>query len=279
MTDNRAQGQPEQNFPPRDADPERVAGRDSVTDTTTSERDAKDKKEKKQLPWIVETGLILVVVLLVVGLFQNFVGRQYIIPSGSMEPTLHGCEGCNNDRIFAERLSLYGSDPKPGDVIVFEGTESWNMLYQSPRSENPVIHALQDGLSFLSLAPPDENTLVKRVIATGGQTVSCQAGDPAVMVDGKPIEQSYVMSPPTYPIDTNTGSEACGGNYFGPITVPADHFFMMGDNRTNSADSRYHSNDQFHGTIPRENVRGKVMFVFWPLDRISGVDDPEIQQQ
>lgn len=290
MTDNRGLSQPEQNIPPRKqqvppaqpvvGEETRGAGSRSAGAPAgqSAEGNSEAREGKKQLPWLVETGLILVAVLLVVGLFQNFVGRQYIIPSGSMEPTLHGCEGCTNDRVFAERVSLYGSDPEPGDVIVFEGTESWNMLYQSPRSENPFIHALQDGLSFLSLAPPDENTLVKRVIATGGQTVSCQAGDPAVMVDGKPIDQSYVQSPPAYPIDPSTGSEACGGNFFGPITVPADHYFMMGDNRTNSADSRYHSQDQYSGTIPRENVRGKVMFVFWPLDRISGVDDPEIQQ-
>lgn len=237
------------------------------------------EQEKKQLPWLVETALIVVGVLLVVGVVQTFIGRQYVIPSASMEPTLHGCEGCTNDRIFTEKISYYGDkSPEPGDVIVFEGTDSWNTNYQSPRSDNSVIAAIQEALSFVSLAPPDENTLVKRVIATGGQTVSCQAGDPAVMVDGKPIDQSYVMDPPTYPVDENSGSEACGGPYFGPVTVPEGNYFMMGDNRTNSADSRYHLDDPYHGTIPDENVRGKVAFVFFPFQRLGGVDDPGIQQ-
>lgn len=235
-------------------------------------------KQKRQLPWLVETALIVVGVLLVVGVFQNVVGRQYVIPSASMEPTLHGCDGCTGDRIFVEKISYWGDkSPQPGDVIVFEGTESWNTTYQSPRSDNPTIKAIQDALSFVSLAPPDENTLVKRVIATGGQTVSCQAGDTAVMVDGQPIDQSYVQQPPTYPVDPATGSEACGGPYFGPITVPEGNYFMMGDNRTNSLDSRYHVADPYQGTIPEENVRGKVAFVFFPFNRIGGVDDPDIQ--
>ncbi|APT93673.1 signal peptidase [Corynebacterium phocae] len=235
---------------------------------------------KKQLPWFIETPLIVLAVLILVGIFQNVVGRQYVVPSGSMEPTLHGCDNCSNDRIFAEKISLYGDNhPEPGDVIVFEGTESWNASYISPRSENGLIHGIQDVLSFVSLTPPDENTLVKRVIATGGQTISCQEGDPAVMVDGRPIDQSYVQTPSTYPVNPETGSEACGGPYFGPITVPEGNLFMMGDNRTNSLDSRYHMDDEYQGTIPEENVRGKVMFVFYPFNRLGGIDEPDIQAQ
>lgn len=239
----------------------------------------KEATKKKEMPWLLETLLVVATVLVIVGLFQNFIGRQYVIPSGSMEPTLHGCEGCTNDRIFTEKISYYGNgEPEPGDVVVFKGTEDWNSSYVSPRSSNPVIHGVQDALSFVSLAPPDENTLVKRVVATGGQTVSCQEGDPAVMVDGKPIEQDYVQDPPTYPVDESTGSEACGGPYFGPVEVPEDNIWVMGDNRTASADSRYHMTDKFHGTVPVENVRGKVKFVFWPFTRIGGVDDPDIQE-
>ena len=243
-----------------------------------SESAAPPAEEKKQMPWLLETALVVVSVLAVVGVFQNFVGRQYVIPSGSMEPTLHGSEGCNNDRIFAEKVSCYGAEnPGPGDVVVFKGTPDWDRNWVSPRSDNPVIHRIQDALSYVSLTPPDENTLVKRVVATGGQTVSCQEGDPAVMVDGKPIEQDYVQDPPTYRVDETTGSYACGGAYFGPVTVPEGNIWVMGDNRTASADSRYHMQDQYQGTIPLENVRGKVMFIFFPFNRIGGVDDPDIQ--
>lgn len=69
---------------------------------------------KRQLPWLVETLLIVAVVLAVVGALQAFVGRQYVIPSSSMEPTLHGCADCTNDRILTQKISYYGSDPQPG---------------------------------------------------------------------------------------------------------------------------------------------------------------------
>ena len=246
-----------------------------VPDETCSKN---EKKQKKQLPWLVETLLIVVAVLAVVGLVQNTIGRQYVIPSASMEPTLHGCQGCTGDRIFVEKVSYYGDKhPEPGDVVVFKGTDSWNGAYTSPRSDNPTIHKIQDALSYVSLTPPDENTLVKRVIATGGQTVSCQAGDPAVMVDGKPIDQSYIQNPPTYPVDESNGSEECGGPYFGPVTVPEGNYWVMGDNRTNSLDSRFHMQDQYQGTIPEENIRGKVAFIFFPFTRIGGVDAIDIQ--
>lgn len=237
-----------------------------------------DAKSGPKLPWFAEIVLIVAAVLAVVGLFQNFVGRQYVIPSASMEPTLHGCQGCTGDRIFTEKLSyMGGKEPQPGDVIVFEGTDSWNELYISPRSSNPTVAKIQDALSYVSLAAPDENTLVKRVIATGGQTIQCLAGDPGIMVDGKEIDSSYIQKPHTYQINPVTGSDACGGDYFGPITVPAHHLFMMGDNRTNSMDSRYHMDDGQFGTIPVENVRGKVRFIFFPFTRIAGVESRDIQ--
>lgn len=221
---------------------------------------------------IGEYVITFVVVLLVMGLLQLFVGRMYVIPSGSMEPTLHGCPGCTNDRVFAEKVSLYVSDPEQGDVVVFAGTDSWDQGFQPPRSSNPVVAGVQNAASFVGLAPPNENTLVKRVIATGGQTVSCQEGDPGVMVDGQLTDHSMVLDPPQYPVDPATGSQECGGPYFGPVTVPEDHYFMMGDNRTNSADSRYHINDGLNGSIPDENIRGQAQFIVFPFNRMGSVD-------
>ncbi|RSZ62044.1 signal peptidase I [Corynebacterium hylobatis] len=234
--------------------------------------------EKKQAPWYIEIPVVIALTLLAIFLLQTFVGRVYMIPSQSMEPTLHGCEGCTGDRIFVDKISYNFSDPEPGDVVVFKGTDSWNQGFVSQRSENDVVRSLQNVGSYIGLVAPDENDLVKRIVATGGQTVSCQADDPAVMVDGEPVDQSYTLEPVAYPVDPETGSEACGGPYFGPLTVPEDNYFMMGDNRTNSADSRAHIGDEFQGSIPEENIRGKVQFIIFPFNRIGGVDDPAIQQ-
>lgn len=234
--------------------------------------------EPKATPWFVEIPLVILLTLAIIFLLQTFVGRVYLIPSASMEPTLHGCEGCTGDRIVVEKVSYYFNDPKPGDVVVFEGTDSWDLGFVTHRSENVVVRGLQQVRTYVGLVAPDENNLVKRIIATGGQTVSCQAGDPAVMVDGEPINQAYTFDPPQYPVNPATGSPECGGDYFGPIHVPEDSYFMMGDNRTNSLDSRAHVGDPYQGTIPGENLRGKVQAIILPLDRAGSVASPTIQE-
>ncbi|MDY5786530.1 signal peptidase I, partial [Corynebacterium sp.] len=180
--------------------------------------------EVKTMPWYFEIPLVIVLTLFFMLVIQTFIGRVYVIPSASMEPTLHGQDG-KGDRIAVEKISYYFTDPEPGDVIVFQGTDSWNTQYVSNRSANPVIAGIQEVGSWAGLVPPDQNNLVKRIIATGGQTVSCQAGDPAIMVDGQPIDQSYVLSPNFYPVNPDTGSEACGGDYFGPVQVPENTYF------------------------------------------------------
>ncbi|MDO5511465.1 signal peptidase I [Corynebacterium sp.] len=248
------------------------------TGSTAASASGADQAEKKPTPWYIEIPVVIAVTLLAIFLIQTFVGRVYMIPSQSMEPTLHGCAGCTGDRIFVDKISYRFGDPQAGDVVVYKGTDSWNQGFVSQRSQNDVVRALQNAGSYVGLVAPDENDLVKRIVATGGQTVSCQEGDPAVMVDGQPIDQSYILEPPAYPVDPTTGSEACGGSYFGPLTVPENNYFMMGDNRTNSADSRAHIGDEFQGTIPDENIRGKVQAIIFPFNRIGGVADPAIQE-
>lgn len=248
-------------------------------DAGGSQAVAEEKKERREAPWYIEIPVVIVLTLLAIFLLQTFVGRVYMIPSQSMEPTLHGCEGCTGDRIFVDKISYRFTDPEPGDVVVYKGTESWNTGFVSQRSGNDLVRGLQNLGSYVGLVAPDENDLVKRIIAEGGQTVSCQEGDPGIMVDGQVIDDSYTLQPPAFPVDPATGSGACGGSYFGPLNVPADHYFMLGDNRTNSADSRYHLGDQYQGTIPADHIRGKVQAIIYPFNRIGGIDDPDIQPQ
>lgn len=236
-----------------------------------------DQEAEKSTPWYIEIPIIIVIALLISAGVQTFIGRVYVIPSESMQPTLNGCADCNGDRIWVDKVSYQFSDPKPGDVIVFNGPDSWNSDYVSQRSSNPLTNSLQTVGSWIGLVAPDENALVKRVIATGGQTVQCLPGDEGIMVDGKLTQQDFIKNPPDRTYTDPIGSAACGGPYFGPVKVPEGNLWVMGDNRTNSADSRYHMGDELQGTVPLDNVVGKVQAIILPFSRIGGVDDPDIQ--
>jgi signal peptidase I len=235
-----------------------------------------------------ETAIIIVSVLVLTWVLQTFVGRQYVIPSESMENTLHGCAGCTNDRIVIDKITYRFDDPKPGDVVVFKApTASWDEGWTSPRSSNTVVRGLQDALSWFGFAPPDENDLVKRVIATGGQTVQCRnSDDKGVTVNGKSLTEPYIdMALQRQDTGVNPGLDAggagalsrCLGPDFGPITVPQGNVWVMGDNRGYSADSRFHITDELQGTVPISDIRGKVRFIIYPFSRIGGVGsfDPQ----
>lgn len=188
-----------------------------------------------------------------------------------MEPTLHGCTGCTGDKIFVDRISYRFGDPQPGDVVVFKGPESWNDEYQSIRSDNSVVRALQGPGSIVGLVPPDENDLVKRVIAVGGQTVQCLSEEEGLRVNDKPLTEPY--------IDNRIPGNGipCQGIYFGPITVPDGNLWVMGDNRGDSKDSRFHIKDELSGTVPIDNVIGKVQLIVLPFSRWGTVGsfDPQ----
>ncbi len=247
-------------------------------DPAQSKPEAPVKQKKSAL----REGAILVGIALVLYyVMLTFIARPYLIPSESMEPTLHGCKGCVGDRIMVDKVTYRFGAPEPGDVIVFKGPPNWSVGYKSIRSHNPAIRAVQNALSFIGFVPPDENDLVKRVIATGGQTVQCRA-DTGLTVDGKPLKEPY-LNPTTMMADPVV--YPCLGNEFGPVTVPDGRLWVMGDNRTHSADSRAHctsapaeaqkgilcTGDPITGTVPVNDVIGKARFIAWPPSRWGGV--------
>jgi signal peptidase I len=260
-----------------------------VDDSETTEKaDDTTEKPKSKRGALREGVILLVIAIGLYYLMLTFIARPYLIPSESMEPTLHGCSGCVGDRIMVDKLTYRFSDPRPGDVVVFKGPPNWNIGYKSIRSHNTAVRWVQNALSFIGLVPPDENDLVKRVIATGGQTVECRQ-DSGLTVDGKPLNEPYLnlqtMNVP------DLSKYRCLGFEFGPVKVPEGRVWVMGDNRTHSADSRLHcadspadfqsgircTGDPDAGTVPLENVIGKARFIAWPPSRWGGVNSVDPQ--
>jgi signal peptidase I len=174
--------------------------------------------------------LILAVVAVTVALLiQAFLVKPYRIPSPSMEDTL-----LVGDRVLADRISWRFSDPQRGDIVVFH-----------PPEPGPV--------------------LIKRIIGLPGETLSLRDG--AVYVDGERLAEPYVRredgaAEPTEPFSTGRLWNLEQG-----YTVPADSYFMMGDNRTDSTDSRD------FGPIARDQLVGRAFARYWPVSRIGGLGE------
>jgi len=270
-------------------DSDNPSGSDDSPRPWRSLDDDDGRKPKKKGSLLRETAIIIVCVLLLTWVLQTFIGRQYVIPSESMQPTLTGCNGCTNDRIVIDKLSYRFGDPEPGDVVVFKApTSSWDLGWQSPRSSNTVVRGAQNALSWFGFAPPDENNLVKRVIAVGGQRIECHNADgTGAKVDGKPLVEPYIDLElqrknaelrPAELLDANGDLNSCFGPDFGPLDVPEGQVWVMGDNRGNSADSRFHMDDQLHGMVPVDDIRGKVRMIIYPFSRFGGVESVNPQK-
>ena len=196
-----------------------------------------------------EGGTVILYALVIAFLVKTFLLRGFYIPSGSMEQTLQV-----NDRVFINVAGSYFSEPKRGDVIVFKDSQGW--IPSTQKTSNP----LKDGLSFVGILPDtSSNFLVKRVIGTPGDVVESD-GTGKIKVNGVEITEPYL-----YP--GNPPSEVPF-----KVTVPAGKYFVMGDHRSNSADSRYHISD---GTafISKDDVQGNVFLVAWPLNHFGLLQD------
>ncbi len=196
-----------------------------------------------------EGGTVILYALVIAFLVKTFLLRGFYIPSGSMEQTLQV-----NDRVFINVAGSYFSEPKRGDVIVFKDSQGW--IPSTQKTSSP----LKDALSFAGILPDtSSNFLVKRVIGTPGDVVESD-GNGKIKVNGVEITEPYL-----YP--GNNPSEVPF-----KVTVPAGKYFVMGDHRSNSADSRYHISD---GTafISKDDVQGNVFVVAWPLNHFGLLQD------
>jgi signal peptidase I len=191
-------------------------------------------------------------------LITTFVAKPFSIPSGSMEDTLQV-----GDRVMVNRMVYHSRAIQRGDVVVFDGSDSFVPASQVPR-RNPVTGVLTwIGQSF-GLVAPDSTDFVKRVIGVGGDHVECCDVQGRVMVNGVPLQETSYLYPGDVP-STDAFS----------VDVPDGMLWVMGDHRSNSADSRAHMGDPGGGFVPESKVVGRVMAVVWPPSRWSTVPIPD----
>lgn len=252
----------EQDAPPArpGAQPDEIA---SVSDPTT-ETDAPTRPKRKKLrgwkAFVRDVAVILVAAVVISFLIKTFLIRSFYIPSESMEDTL-----LVNDRIIVNQLTPDLIPIQRGDVVVFRDPGGW--LPQQPEADqNPVVAFFDWLLSIIGLTAPDSNDhLIKRVIGLPGDVVECCNEFGQMTVNGIPLEESYVLLP--------DGVTKVSRDDFGPITVPEDSLWVMGDNRYNSEDSRYHQDEPGNGFVPYDHVVGRAILITWPIDRWSWLDN------
>ena len=194
-----------------------------MTDETTpapAEEQAPDLSERRPsaLRQIVEFILTLAVAFLVAQAVRTWVIQPFVVPTGSMLPTIQ-----LSDQVLANKFIYRFTDPQRGDIVVLDDPDG------------------------------KVTTLIKRVIAVGGQTIDLQNGH--VVVNGQALTEPYSHGLPSIPLR--------GSTITFPYKVPADSVWVMGDNRTDSQDSRW------FGAVPLSSVHGRAFFIYWPWSRIG----------
>jgi signal peptidase I len=201
--------------------------------------------------------LVVIVVVAVVASFliKTFLVRSFYIPSESMENTL-----LVNDRILVDELVPGVIPLQRGDVVVFKDPGGW-LESTVPPPQGPVATAADQLLSLVGLSARDANDhLIKRLIGLPGDHVTCCNALGQMSVNGTPLDEPYVLKQP--------GTSAVSGTPF-DVTVPPNELWVMGDNRYNSKDSRYNTDQRDHGFVPIKDVVGRAFVISWPIGRWS----------
>lgn len=205
----------------------------STKSKTKSKDDAKSikndgtttvKTREEKIRSVISLAITVAVAALLVILIRTFIMTPYMIPTASMYDTIE--EG---DYILTEKVTYMSSSPQQGDIVTFYDPTDTS---SSPR------------------------VLIKRVIATEGQTVDIQDG--IVYVDGEALSEDYTLGTTK---QLTTAAEGVSITY--PYTVPEGHIWVMGDNRENSLDSRY------FGSISLDSINGKAFFRYYPFNRFG----------
>ena len=245
------------------AAPEEKEPVNSAEDTAEDSEDDGKRKKKKQGSFWKELPVLIVVAVVLALVIKAFAVQAFYIPSGSMENTLQV-----GDRVLVNKIVYHTRDIARGDVIVFNGLDSWDPEVQVEEPGNPVSKALRAVGTAFGVAP-NEKDYIKRVIGIPGDHVKCCDAQGRVTVNGVPLdENSYLYTDPI----THERNKPSNDPF--DVTVKPGQLWVMGDHRELSYDSRSHRGDPGGGTIPIDRVIGRAFVIVWPLDRVGNLPIP-----
>jgi signal peptidase I len=217
--------------------------REEQAEPVPSEPTIESSEPSRRRRFTGSTPFLVLVALGVAILIKTFLVQAFYIPSESMVPTLE-----IGDRVFVNKLAYDIGDIGRGDVIVFENPDPAEVPDRGV--VGGFLHWLGEGIG---VARPENEDFIKRAIGLPGETIEIR--DNVVYIDGEPLDEPYLTPE----------ARRHNGNY-PATTVPPDSLFVMGDNRGNSADSRYGL-----GFVPMDRVVGRAFVVIWPLSSLGGV--------
>ena len=225
------------------------------------------RKGWRELPALVVVALVLAV------LVKTFLVQAFFIPSGSMEETLHGCPGCNGDRVLVNKVIYTIRDIHRGEIVVFNGVDSFDSEVPDAPPANDLQRAVRAVTRLVGLGAPGEKDYIKRVIGLPGDRVAC-CSNGHVTVQPKGSKRAVELHEPYLFEDDRQVFCAAGTDAQCPtgapgVLVPEGRLWVMGDHRGASSDSRA------NGTIPIDKVIGRAFVVVWPPSRVKTLPVPD----
>jgi signal peptidase I len=248
------------NEPPRRAANEPPSrGPDSGRRTPAGE--VRPKRKRRPMPLWQEMPLLLIVAFCLAVLIRTFLVQAFFIPSGSMTDTL-----LIGDRVLVNKVVYDTREPRRGEIVVFSGTDSW--VPEVPPEPNLGVMAKLGRTvgDLVGVSRPGDKDFIKRVIGLPGDKVSCCDPQGRVLVNGRPLDEPYVIE--NSPLDTPPNARECRSRRFEEVTVEPGQMFVMGDHRLVSQDARC------QGPVPIDNVIGKAFVIVWPNEHWARLPTP-----
>ncbi|MCU1595028.1 MAG: signal peptidase [Frankiales bacterium] len=255
---------------------------EAVPSTETAAEQVAEGPAPTHRSFLRELPVLVIIALVLALLIKHFFVQAFYIPSGSMENTLQ-----IGDRVLVNKVPYYYREPHRGEIVVFNGLNSFDDGVSIAPASNPIAKALRKISSTIGLGAPSEKDYIKRIIGVPGDRVMCCDDQKRVVItpsSGKAfaLDEPYVFEQSrddslyfceASEAAQNGSAKVCPPGAAG-VLVPKGRLWVMGDHRGNSADSRFHITDANHGTVPISKVVGRAFTVVYPFGRAGTLGVP-----